>query len=353
MKTQLPTSKRGFTLIELLVVIAIIAILVALLLPAVQQAREAARRSTCKNQLKQLGLGMQNYHDVFSVYPPGLTGTTTGTNNNGGRLSPYFGMLPYIDQTPLFDEIVSGPGDNQGATPWTARTWHDVDLPAVNCPSDVLHNRDRGKTSYAFNHGDRGTELENREIERCRGVFCGTTAFSEKDITDGTSNTIAMAEIRKSLAYGGDNLEVPGQVLKSSGIGVDPNIIPSVCLASVDPSDPERFVTGSDGDRMRGDRWLDGRPAFTGFQTILPPNSPSCVSGTNAEDPNNAIYSASSAHTGGAHGLLLDGSVRFISQNIDTGSLTTITPGRVMTPSPYGIWGALGTRSSSESLNDF
>ena len=113
------------------------------------------------------------------------------------------------------------------------------------------------------------------------------------------------------------------------------------------------FIAGSDGDRMRGDRWLDGRPAFTGFQTILPPNSPSCVSSTNAEDPNNAIYSASSAHVGGAHALLVDGGVRFISGNIDTGNLTTVTPGRVMTPSPYGVWGALGTRSATESLGDY
>lgn len=353
MKTQQPYPKRGFTLIELLVVIAIIAILVALLLPAVQQAREAARRSTCKSQLKQLGIGLHNYHDVFGVYPPGLTGTTTGTNHNSGRLSPFFGLLPYIDQTALFDDMVSGPGDNQGMNPWTSRIWHDTDLPALNCPSDVLHNRDRGKTSYAFNHGDRGTELENREIERCRGVFCGVTPFAEKDIADGTSNTIAMAEMRKSLAYGGDNLEVAGQVLKNSGIGVDPTIRPSACLANVNPSNPEQFIAGSDGDRMRGDRWLDGRPAFTGFQTILPPNSPSCVSGTNAEDPNNAIYSAASAHAGGAHILLVDGGVRFVSSNIDAGNLTTVTPGRDMSPSPYGVWGALGTRSSSESLGDF
>lgn len=337
--------RRAFTLIELLVVIAIIAILIALLLPAVQQAREAARRSNCKNNLKQLGLALHNYHDTHKSFPPGLTGTGHGTTHNSVRLSSYFGLLPHFDQAALFNQITGEP--NQGPNPWTSTTYWDMDIPALLCPSDsAFQNRERGKASYVFNKGDRATELENREPERVRGLFGGTNVFRIRDITDGTSNTIAMSEIRMSPSYGGDNEEVYGQVRKSTA-GVETN--PSLCLATL--ASKERYISGSDGDRRRGDRWADGRPAFTGFQTILPPNSPSCTSSTNSEDPNNAIYSAASAHTGGVHCLFADGAVHFISENIDAGNSSATPPGRVTTNSPFGIWGALGTRNCSEVVN--
>ena len=337
--------RRAFTLIELLVVIAIIAILIALLLPAVQQAREAARRSNCKNNLKQLGLALHNYHETFGSFPPGLTGTGHGTTHNGVRLSAFFGLLPHFDQANLFNQITGEA--NQGTVPWGSTDYWNKDIPALLCPSDsAFQNRDRGKANYVFNKGDRTTELENREPERVRGLFGGTNVFRIRDITDGTSNTIAMSEIRMSPSYGGDNEEVYGQVRKSTA-NVHTN--PSLCLATL--ASKERYVTGSDGDRLRGDRWADGRPAFTGFQTILPPNSPSCTNSSNSEDPNNAIYSAASAHTGGAHCLFADGAVHFVSENIDSGNSSATPPGRVTTPSPFGVWGALGTRNCSEVVS--
>src|SRR5438270_6004969 len=97
--------RRGFTLIELLVVIAIIAVLVALLLPAVQQAREAARRSQCKNNLKQIGLALHNYHDIFNLFPSASGGTDQGAKNNGDRLSGIVMLLPHLDQAPLWNQI--------------------------------------------------------------------------------------------------------------------------------------------------------------------------------------------------------------------------------------------------------
>ncbi|MFG0296665.1 MAG: DUF1559 domain-containing protein [Maioricimonas sp. JB045] len=339
--------RRGFTLIELLVVIAIIAILVALLLPAVQQAREAARRAQCKNNLKQLGLALHNYHDVYGVFTPGLTGTNQSTDNNGGRLSANFGLLPYLDQTALFNQITAEV--NQGKTPWTSTAWWDTHIPALQCPSDVHHKRDRGKTSYVYNHGDRATELEHREYERGRGLFHGWTPFGIRDVRDGTSSTIAMSETRRSESYGADGFEVAGRV-QTEVTGVELN--PSLCIATLDPNDRTRFATAAPNGYRRGDRWADGRPCFTGFQTILPPNSPSCVAGTNSEDPNNAIYSASSAHDGGVHALFADGAVRFISSNIDTGNVAATPPGREVTKSPFGVWGALGTRSCGETVSD-
>jgi len=95
--------RNGFTLVELLVVIAIIGVMVGLLLPAVQSARESARRMSCGNNLKQLGLAFHNYHDTYKVFPAGLTGTNSGALSNGGRLSPFVGLLPFIEQQPLMD----------------------------------------------------------------------------------------------------------------------------------------------------------------------------------------------------------------------------------------------------------
>ena len=341
-------KKRGFTLIELLVVIAIIAILIALLLPAVQQAREAARRSKCQNNLKQLGLGLHNYHDVYGQFPPAATGTDTGNDqSNYGRLSAFFGLLPYIDQTALYNEICSQP--LQGRAPWISTDYWNRNLTALQCPSDLLRRQDRGKTSYVVNHGDRMTSLDNSNMREGRGMFVWRQGVKISDVKDGTSNTIAMSETRRSYEYGANNLEVYGQILKSVA-NVENN--PSLCIAQLDPNDKGLFAAG-DADRMRGDRWADARPCFTGFQTILPPNSPSCVSGTNAEGVNNAVSSASSAHVGGVHCLMADGAVRFISENIDTGNIAANDEGANMKSSPYGVWGALGTRRCGEVVGEF
>ena len=354
MKPRHSVSPRsyGFTLIELLVVIAIIAVLVAILLPAVQQAREAARNAQCKNQLKQLGVAMHNYHETYSCFPPGMTGTGTGTANNAVRLSGFFGMLPYFDQGAMYNRITSEP--MQGDVPWAGTAWWTTNIPSLQCPSDVYHKRDQGKTSYAFCHGDRVIELEHREPERNRGLFHGVTPYSIRDIPDGTSNTIAMSELRKSQSYGADLLEAVGYPRTSAG--TTPTAAPSLCLTVLAPASKTRWATANaniNANRGRGGRWGDGRPVFTGFQTILPPNSPSCVNGTNDEDPDNAIYSASSVHVGGVNVLMADGSLHFISDNIDSGDLSALPPAREVRPSPYGIWGALGTRNCSETNVSF
>jgi prepilin-type N-terminal cleavage/methylation domain-containing protein/prepilin-type processing-associated H-X9-DG protein len=351
-RQQPPVTRnaRGFTLIELLVVIAIIAVLIALLLPAVQQAREAARRSQCKNNLKQLGLALHNYHDVYGKFPAGKMGTGSGTANNGVRLSPWVCMLPYYDQAAIWNELSTNTCCNQGDVPWASRPWWDTNIAVLLCPSDSIQKRDRGKNSYVLNHGDRATQLEDRELERGRGVFHGDVCLSIADITDGTSNTIAYSEIIQSASYGSDDLEIAGQNRVNTA-GANTN--PSLCLATVDPTNRTKFVAGSNGDRVRGDRWADGRPAFTGFQTILPPNSPSCSSTGNNEEPNGAVYSAFSRHEGGVHCAMVDGSVRFVSENIDTGNLTVAPPGTGGGASPYGVWGALGTRNQNETVSDF
>lgn len=203
--SALRRRSRGFTLIELLVVIAIIAVLIALLLPAVQQAREAARRTQCKNNLKQLGLALHNYHDTFNTFTPRATGSDCpgGSGGNCQWKSGFVGLLPFFEQAPLFQKIAAGgqmengntypPG---GPTPWDGGypPWRQQ-LTMLVCPSDVSPSQSSfgiGVTNYMFSVGD---SIRFGHWERTgRGLFPQVRGTRFGDITDGTSNTIAMGE---------------------------------------------------------------------------------------------------------------------------------------------------------------
>ncbi len=202
MRKLMKTSK-GFTLIELLVVIAIIAILIALLLPAVQQAREAARRSTCKNNLKQLGLAIQNYHDTHRTFPMN-TRNVTGTNG----FSWIAQSLPYLDQTPLYKKL----NFNQKLTSAVNRPVIQTPIPTLLCPTDpttavrsdlanwwawpaeptpgTVGRGPAGVTCYMGYQGDWfDTNPPDGVFERSPSI-----ALRMRDVTDGTSNTVIIGE---------------------------------------------------------------------------------------------------------------------------------------------------------------
>ncbi|QDT62919.1 DUF1559 domain-containing protein [Calycomorphotria hydatis] len=333
--------KSGFTLIELLVVIAIIAILIALLLPAVQQAREAARRTQCKNNLKQMGLALHNYHDGFSTFPPRMYGAqTSGTSGvvdpatTLPRLSPLVAILPYMEQANLYREIGQDPPYvwNTGFAPYA----HQVQ--EYLCPSDplTLHASSSGHNNYGFCIGDavwggpNGSYASARRT--IRGVFGFESRVRIRDITDGTSNTIMVAEFVRPPA---DNQF--GRTASSAW-----NSTPVNCKATFDG---EQYVTGiTDTNRSRGTRWPDGRGEYIAVNTILPPNSAAChASGTQG------YFTIQSRHVGGAQALMADGSVHFFSENIDTGDLSVASPAHDDTgPSPYGVWGNLGSKAGGE-----
>ena len=355
--------RRAFTLIELLVVIAIIAILVALLLPAVQQAREAARRTECKNKLKQLGIALHNYHDVYRCLPM-ASGRDGG--QGGRRQSGFIGMLPFIDQGPLFELIKTG-GVNASVNgnrayhgfswvPWdTNHKAVRTNLPALRCPSDSTstEQRNRGKTNYMFSRGDTSWDhnppWNGNGGRGIRGVFLGghnngnSYARALRDIIDGTSNTVAMGE-RIVAKRNGNTVG-----LGANAVGIPQSqyrVDASVVLGTVN----QLGVYTTNTRRWAGTRWTDGCPSFTGMTTIVGPNKPSVSQGN--WDCHDGIFDPTSHHVGGAQVVLADGAVRFISDSIDTGNLASHSPSRG--PSPFGVWGALGSIDGGDTVpSDF
>ncbi len=344
----------GFTLVELLVVIGIIGLLVALLLPAVRSSREAARRMQCGNNLKQIGFALHNYHDVHQHFPAAMGGTGKGETllqGNANRLSGLVALLPYLEQQRLWEQI-SSPAEIDGVAyppmgpaPWvTSYTPWSTELPSLRCPSSEGKKTDFGLTNYTFCIGDVVSEIH--DAKQLRGAFaCGMTSCF-KDFTDGTSNTIAMGEIGTP-----SGLSVIGQFATRQRSSILSN--PSLCLGVLnkprETNYPKALPLGEPG---RGGRWPDGAAGFSLFNTVLPPNSPSCaVGGTHAVD---GIYSAGSWHPGGAQVVLVDASVSFISETIDAGdaSRPPVTAEQLAEgpiPSPYGVWGAIGTAAGGEA----
>ncbi|HET6422562.1 MAG TPA: DUF1559 domain-containing protein [Planctomycetaceae bacterium] len=368
--------RAGFTLIELLVVIAIIAILIALLLPAVQQAREAARRTQCKNNLKQMGLALHNYHDVHQLFPYGKGGTTGSDDmSNRNEAGCNVLLLPYIEQSALFNQIAAGgnflttsfptaPGEVYppfGPSPtccgrndrYPPYRIHPV---AFKCPSSALRPvAGIGGTNYAFSMGDNtfdapnGTNPPTWQTGVPRGIFSHQSSTRIADITDGTSNTALMAE----MATGTDAGEVVGLGV---AYGQPTTMLdsPIQCKATANVNEKGRYNTGITTGGWRGERWYSGYPAHTHFNTVLPPNSPSCVADASFwQIQSRGVYSATSKHTGGVHMLLCDGSVRFVSENIDAGNSAALEQRTRGGRSTYGVWGSIGSMAGGETTGEF
>jgi len=349
--------RSGFTLVELLVVIAIIGILVALLLPAVQAAREAARRMQCTNNLKQLGLALHNYHDTAKSFPSLSQGTDNPWDPAQSTMSAMSGMvvlLPYLEQTPLYEKFqspqVSPPYPAWGPVPWYGWNFapHHVQVSNLLCPSDGLAGKFsgpysyQGDTSYNFCVGDRiNTDWGGHT--QPRGIFGHNSFLNFAAIQDGSSNTAMMSEMVVSKQN--DARLIHGNYVENAGDGTL-RANPAVCLSykgtanSISPAAPQI-------GELRGVHWAWGTVVTSGFNTVLPPNSIGCK-GFWSEWGADHIMPPDSYHPGGVNLLLGDGSVHFISSTINTGDLThgEVTSG----PSPYGVWGALGTASGTDSI---
>ncbi|MBB3208154.1 prepilin-type N-terminal cleavage/methylation domain-containing protein/prepilin-type processing-associated H-X9-DG protein [Rhodopirellula rubra] len=406
-------KRVGFTLVELLVVIAIIGVLVGLLLPAVQAAREAARRMSCSNNFKQIGLAIHNYHSTYKQLPThggGTKGSHAGRHESGQRgnnrleRSALVPLTPFFEQQALWEQI-SNPyqtTDDSGGVrvynpmgPWPGMplsahlTWGYYDpwitnIPTLRCPSDPgVGLPAPGRTNYALCTGDScdtgfggalnrltgipqsgGTPPMNERVRASqRGAFAVQLDSKFRDVLDGLSNTIFAGEIATDLGDRDKRTHLADNMV-SNILNQGGNL---ACRVSLDPERPlfwsdtptPNTLRGS-GDQQRGMKWASLLPIFTQMLTILPPNAELCG--------NNFYYSIvvappSSRHQGGVHVLMGDGAVKFVTDSIEAGDGgrgqvgvhaahddPLSVPGSV---SPYGLWGALGTRASSEVISDF
>ena len=343
-------STRGFTLIELLVLIAIIAILIALLLPAVQQAREAARRSSCKNNLKQLGLAMHSYHETHSIFPRANFEREDSSTYGYGNYS-YFSfsaqamLLPFMDQAPLYNQFNFSLAPNQSTNDTSKRAV----IPAFLCPSDVRSIVNGGGygagpgNSYAVCAGPSiywfgvgpSTNTTPSNLQHQVGMFNYRKPVRIRDVLDGTSNVIAAAEILMGDGNNSDTQIGAGDTVRGVGRGSTASSFPALsdlktwgaaCLAkkSSTPASPApRGDTGSN--------WAYGNGGLTVFNTLINPNCVTC-SGCGTNDAP-GLFPARSRHTGGVHILMGDGATRFISENVDSvtwQNLGAISDGNVL-----------------------
>lgn len=411
-------QQGGFTLIEILVSITIIAILIAILIPAVQHVRESARRMTCADRMKQVGLAMHNYHSSFNQLPSVMGGTTASAVDgpsptltcNRNYLGGLVALLPMLEQQALWDQIVAGGPleedtlgnmvtPSMGPAPWIGqfKPWA-TDVAFLRCPSDPASSdlsspaygeSGTSRSNYAFCMGDTillvhsggrneagfydtdgiepsdlstsalaGVKTRTRknrndiaQLARStnRGLFWARHRTSFRDCTDGLSNTIAMSEIATHLG----NNEIIDTAIFDQGTQMLTQ--PNFCEKAIDPNRPTHWGAGfSEGNQSfdaekKGTRWCDGRLLYTAFQTILPPGSVTCFS---RRDASHGLSSATSRHVEGVSTLFADGSVRYITTSIDAGN-SAAAPVLGAQPSPYGLWGALGTRSSGEIVQNY
>jgi prepilin-type N-terminal cleavage/methylation domain-containing protein len=327
--------RRGFTLIELLVVIAIIAVLIALLLPAVQQAREAARRSQCRNNLKQIGIALHNYHDNHQVFPMGLSDTVWGnTEITGDGWAWGAAILPFLDQSPLFNQLDfnTNPYNSVGnqaliATPLSVFSCTSDVKPAVtgNNPGNAAGGKGTAAIATSSYMGSAGpfdgtpcVQSGTVPVPEARniGLFQVNNSVSFRHITDGTSNVFAVGEVRwipngtdsTGAAAGSDRQYVYGHVTTGGGPKCDNNGV------------------NNNGFHLHA-RWTRHKL-----------NGP-FLGASNLE------RSFHSAHVGGAHFLMGDGSVRFVSENIDHSQTNYVA-------SPSNLGGPYGTYQRLAGIND-
>ena len=363
--------RSGFTLVELLVVIAIIGVMVGLLLPAVQAAREAARRMQCSNNLKQLALAVHNHHDTYGFFPPSNSDPRWRMKLNDGnrwdRLGYMTHLLPYIEQQNIFERIE--PFMLSGGVPWSY--WDNSVTPRIEgpfgtniatfrCPSDGVQISfdDVKPTSYHCNRGD--IHMNSHDWE-WRGAFSngvrGQCDFGK--IKDGASNTVMLGEVVIGRQSGPPAQQpIRGGVARGVNIMIGGPFSPAACMAVRGPNNtlanaPSVQNSWGNGGWGAGRRWGDSLNLFTGFFTIYPPNGPNC-SNDNAEWQ--AQGPISSEHPGGAQVAMCDGSVKFISESINCGDLSMsmpADPGNSRTylgPSLWGVWGSMGSIAGGEML---
>ena len=397
------SDQRGFTIMELLAVIAIIGVLAGLLLPAIQASRETVRRCSCASNLAQVGLAVVGYHSAYQQFPVPLSGTDGNViagQDNDRRLSVLVALLPFLSKTAMVDSIRDPhekslsddpsfspdqpffpPGEHWvigGPEPFCRHysPW-ECDVTALRCPSDPgVGFPSMGRTNYAVSLGDGivgsvtgpMTEVNGRWIfdasraketeVSMRGLFMPRRVTRFDHVVDGLSSTIMLAEIATGL--------------RDEDVRTHPAVASQMPAPNTLRDRPDRVTlhhwndesrplfwkrsslrgaVNQDSSARRGYRWADGIPLFSGFNTILPPNGPIILSLDQVNS--DGVMPPSSRHHGGIQACMADGAVRFITDSVDVGQSSAKTVYLGSYPeshpaSPYGVWGAMGTRASGE-----
>lgn len=324
----MPRHRKGFTLIELLVVIAIIAVLIALLLPAIQQAREAARRSQCLTHLKQIGLALQGYHEAHGVFPMGGSRNVRiapATYSDWACWSAHAMLLPYLDQEQVYAAInfhfaPEGSSAVNGIN-GTVREWV---VGQFLCPSDVSGSERYSNKITNNYHASYGTTTEQFIVETS-GLFAIRQSYSAAHVVDGLSKTIAFSEAlrgdgRGNTSHYRGNVLMGAENEPTGARMVDAFSKPDLVMKTLEQCVLQWPTSTQISDR-RGYRWALGTPGFTMFNTIETPNENfgGCRFGCEADCylDKGYTYGASSNHQGGIHVLYADGSCEFVGDSID------------------------------------
>jgi len=379
------SPRRAFTLVELLVVIAIIGILVGLLLPAVQSARESARTSQCLNNMKQVALAALGHNSAKKAFPPraggtGLSGSLVNwpvnglgasnsdyhVTNNGARRSGFVDMLPFMEYGVMYDNIQAGDSTNAPGGPtawWGWGPWNIAPI-ALSCPSDpspyvALGHNIALSMGDAVNIGSSNQTVKANTVSRgmwnylqydattCKAV---STGVKEAECKDGLSKTILLSE--RLRAPNDTNWYAAG----TGGVGPTRGTIAQVTSVSTNPNacltvaDNDFFVAGTQVKGFWGRFWTDGQGERVGFSTVLAPNSPSCGGNVSNADNTVTVLPPTSAHRGGVNIAFADGATRFVADTVDTGNTGTAVSYNSTVASPYGVWGALGSKAGAETL---
>jgi len=344
--------RRGFTLIELLVVIAIIGVLIALLLPAVQAAREAARRSQCNNNLKQIGLAMHNYHSALNVFPMAKSRAYANPGNSQAGWTEWSGhamMLPYLEQQPIYNAINFYFAGGYNAAASINSTAYNAKIKTFLCPSDSYAGVSNTNSYYA----SKGTTTQNGWQQQSTGPFTKGLAYGIEAITDGTANTVAFSEVltgnsNNATLYRGNGITGVGlgsyyfsdvfQTLTPVGSQAPGTTIPAA-LQLCNTAYLAAIGTGSMSTNV-GQRWGWGDEGMTIFHTIVPPNNTqyrwsTCRDGCGGCSPDASLFtSARSNHSGGVNVLMCDGSVKFVKDSVS-----------------WQTWWSIGSKANGESVS--
>ena len=368
-------------------------VLAAILLPTLVRRRNHARISVCSDNLQKLGIAIHNYHDNYRRLPAARSGTdggssdpfdyeasvldesvAKGTSHNGRRLSGFVGLTPFIEQQALWEHFAKPYSHHGGEIP-PMGPGLEVDpavyrpfaftVPEYTCPAQEPVQTGYGFRNYFFCYGDAIEAIDRsakppkdtppdtasmwlRQIRtNQRGLFGGDRSLQFRDCLDGLSNTVMVAE---GVVGVGDGLVVGEVVRGTDGIKQSPARL----MQTIDPAEDGKYYHE---DRptwqpSRGGHWADGAVFVSGFNTVLPPNGPSS---TTPGSVVGGVFTASGRHPQGINVLMGDGAVRWVSQTIDAGdpTETSVFAGESdsSAKSPYGVWGALGTRGSKELVD--